>query len=116
VLSERILLATIALGLLGCVAGCNSEPQTPPQAKPAAAPAATSASTDDKLPGLAELSEADRKAAERQKICPVTGERLGSMGKPYKITVKGREIFLCCDGCKEAIEKDPDKYLKKLDP
>ena len=61
------------------------------------------------------LDEADRKLAEKQKFCPVSGELLGSMGKPYKIKVKNRELFLCCDGCEDEVKKDPEKYLKKLD-
>ena len=63
---------------------------------------------------LAELSEADRAAAEQQRICPVTDEPLGSMGTPVKITVKGREVFLCCAGCEGSINDDPDTYLTKL--
>lgn len=65
--------------------------------------------------GLAELSEEDRAVAVKQKICPVSGELLGSMGAPIKVTVKEREVFLCCAGCKGAITEDPDKYLAKLD-
>jgi len=64
--------------------------------------------------GLAELDEADRAAAAKQRVCPVTGELLGSMGKPYKVVVKGQTVFLCCPGCEEAIKNDPDKYLAKL--
>jgi YHS domain-containing protein len=64
---------------------------------------------------LAQLSPEDRAAAEEQQICPVSGAKLGSMDKPYKVTVKGREVFLCCDGCEDAIKSDPDKYLAKLD-
>jgi YHS domain-containing protein len=52
--------------------------------------------------------------AEKQKVCPVSGERLGAMDKPVKITVKGQTVFLCCAGCENAIKKDPDKYLAKL--
>ena len=63
---------------------------------------------------LSKLSAADRAAAEKQKICPVTGELLGSMGTPRKITVKGRDVFLCCQGCEATFKKDPDKYLAKL--
>ena len=37
------------------------------------------------------------------------------MGKPYKITLKGRVVFLCCHGCEEEVKKDPETYLKKLD-
>ncbi len=63
---------------------------------------------------LAELSAADRTAAEKQKICPVSGELLGSMGTPRKVTINGRVVFLCCRGCQATFKKDPDKYLAKL--
>jgi YHS domain-containing protein len=92
------------------ISGCGASPS--PDAKPEAAAAAVK---PDKLPaGLAELSEADRALALKQKVCPVSGELLGSMGKPFKVTVKGQTFFLCCDGCQDDLKKDPDKYLAKL--
>ena len=68
---------------------------------------------------LAELPAADQAAAEKQGACPVSGERLGSMGKPVKIAVKDskgqdHEVFLCCSGCEDTIKNDPDTYLAKL--
>lgn len=63
---------------------------------------------------LAKLSNADRAAVEKQATCLVGDGKLGAMGVPIKITVKGQDVWLCCDGCKDAIEKDPDKYLAKL--
>jgi len=64
---------------------------------------------------LAKLSTEDRAIAEKQKICPVSGAKLGGdMGVPVKVSVKGRDVFLCCAGCKGEIESDPDKYLAKL--
>ena len=48
------------------------------------------------------------------RFLPVTGDVLGAQGKPYKVTVKRRTVFLCCPDCKEAITKNPDKYLAKL--
>jgi YHS domain-containing protein len=64
---------------------------------------------------LAELSPEDRALAERQKICPVGGEPLGSMGTPIKLTVEGREVFICCAACEDALREDPETYLSKLD-
>jgi hypothetical protein len=49
------------------------------------------------------------------KTCVVTGEKLGEMGKPYVFTHEGREIKLCCKGCLRAFNKEPAKYLKKLE-
>ena len=76
----------------------------------------TDAAPADAAKGLAELSDADRAAAEKQRVCPVSGLVLGTMGKPYKVTVKGKTVFLCCPACEEKIMKDPDKYLEKLTP
>ena len=73
------------------------------------APAATQAAD-----GLKELSAEDRAAAEKQRVCPVSGEVLGAMGKPYKITVQGRTVFLCCSGCEAEFRKHPDKYFAKM--
>lgn len=74
----------------------------------------TDAAPADAAKGLAQLSDADRAAAAKQRTCPVSGDLLGSEGKPYKVTVKGRTVFLCCPDCKDAITKNPDKYLAKL--
>ena len=63
---------------------------------------------------LSQLSADDRALAEKQKVCPVSGEPLGSMGKPYKVTVNGRDVFLCCQGCEGKIKGSPDEYLAKL--
>ena len=63
---------------------------------------------------LSKLSADDRALAEKQKVCPVSGQSLGAMGKPYKITVNGQEVFLCCQGCEGEIKGNPEKYLAKL--
>lgn len=47
--------------------------------------------------------------------CLVSGEKLGSMGEPIIINHEGHEIKFCCDSCVPKFEKDPAKYLSKLD-
>lgn len=47
--------------------------------------------------------------------CLVTGEKLGGMGDPYVFVHKGQQIKLCCKGCLKDFEKDPAKYLKKIE-
>jgi hypothetical protein len=64
---------------------------------------------------MAELDDADRTAALAQKICPVSDEPLGSMGTPLKVDVAGRTVFICCDGCRDSLLKEPEKFLAKLD-
>lgn len=53
-----------------------------------------------------------KKAA--QTVCPVSGEKLGSMGKPFVHKYKDQEVQMCCKGCLKDFEKDPAKYLKKM--
>ncbi len=53
-------------------------------------------------------------AIARQKICPVSGKKLGLMGRPVKTTVNGRDVYVCCRGCTNALQKDPAKYLARI--
>jgi Cu(I)/Ag(I) efflux system membrane fusion protein len=55
-----------------------------------------------------------RLLVERQKICPVTGAPLDSMGGPVRVEVAGRVVFICCKGCEAELRSDPAKYLSKL--
>jgi hypothetical protein len=50
------------------------------------------------------------------KVCIVSDEELGSMGKPVVFVHKGQEIKICCKGCRKDFDKDPEKHLKKLAP
>ena len=49
-------------------------------------------------------------AIARQKICPVSGKPLGSMGDPVAVDVDGQRVFVCCAGCVNAVKADPAKY------
>jgi len=64
--------------------------------------------------GLAKLSEEDRAAAEKQHMCPVTGEMLGTMGAPIKLTLNDQDVWICCNGCRKKAEADPDAIIAKL--
>ena len=54
-------------------------------------------------------------AAYPLQTCVVSGEKLGSMGKAYVHSHEGREVQFCCKGCLKDFNKDPQKYLKKID-
>jgi membrane fusion protein, copper/silver efflux system len=66
------------------------------------------------IAALSQLSAEDRGVAESQRICPVTMMVLGSMGKPEKVRVNGKVIFICCEGCRKRLLANPDEYLRKL--
>jgi YHS domain-containing protein len=37
------------------------------------------------------------------------------MGDPYVFTHAGREVKLCCKACLKDFNKDPAKYVKKME-
>ena len=50
------------------------------------------------------------------KTCVVSGEKLdGDMGKPFVYEYKGREIKFCCKACQKDFDKNPAKFIKKLE-
>jgi hypothetical protein len=59
----------------------------------------------------AKATNADQKAIDAQKTCPVSGEGLGSMGTPIKVMRGERSVFLCCPQCVRKVEAEPDKFL-----
>ncbi len=63
---------------------------------------------------LSQLSDEDRQLAEVQRVCPIAGVPLGSMGTPVKVDVEGTSVFICCEGCRANLLKNPQKYLEKL--
>lgn len=64
---------------------------------------------------LPKLQKVVRTVVE-QEICPVTRAKLGSMGDPLSVDVKGEAVWLCCDGCTDKIKAEPDRYLSALAP
>lgn len=63
---------------------------------------------------LAGLSPEDRELAEQQEFCPVSEFRLGKMGKPIKVAVDGRQVFICCEGCRKQLLSEPEKHFEYL--
>ena len=63
--------------------------------------------------------EADHKQGDEsasaeisQKICPVMGNPIDP---EVSIEHKGRKVYFCCKPCIEKFEKEPAKYLAKLE-
>ena len=123
VISTVLLSVSIlVLGLVGCSSngGSSAVPSTPPADAHAghdhAGHHADPGESDmDKMKAeLAKLSPEDAAAAQRQHMCPVSGEMLGTMGAPLKIDVKDQQVWICCEGCKDKLLASPDEYLAKL--
>ena len=73
---------------------------------------------------LIRVTEKDKEWAAKARasytldVCPVSNEKLGSMGgaPEYIYRVEGkpdRLVIFCCSGCDEDFLKDPEKYLSK---
>jgi hypothetical protein len=89
------------------VAGCQDKP-SPSTATPADVEA-------DIRVNLARLGPEDQRVAEQQKYCPLMeGVRLGEMGRPCKVTVKGVSAFVCCENCARAAQDEPDRALAQI--
>lgn len=63
---------------------------------------------------LDRLSEADRRLAERQVLCPIADQPLGSMGLPQRLELDGEVVFLCCKNCEEKAREDPKRIADKV--
>lgn len=64
--------------------------------------------------GCASTSEKSSASAKAYplKTCIVTDDELDKDSPSF--VHNGQEVKICCDGCKEDFDKEPDKYLKKL--
>jgi membrane fusion protein, copper/silver efflux system len=71
--------------------------------------------SDSDRRNLAKLPAADRRLAEKQAICPVTGKPLGSMGVPHKLDVGGKTLFVCCRACESQVRSDPEAAWKAIE-
>ncbi len=102
----------VAMGFL--ITGCADS--SAPPAKEVTSSAPTSGPEAKIEAAINELPEADRALAKAQKFCAVSVKgRLGSMGKPVKIELDGKPVFLCCDGCEDEARKDAAKTLAKVE-
>lgn len=105
------VLTVLALSLATCgMVGCGE--------KSAPAPAASAGQAEDPKTAaeIAKLPEEEQAIATAQKFCAVeTNSALGSMGKPFKVMIEGKPVFLCCAGCEDEALKEPQKTLAKVE-
>jgi hypothetical protein len=76
---------------------------TSPAKAPKTSPSAPSSPSPD-----------DQQVIAKQKICPVSGGALDSMGGPVKLVIDGRVVFICCKDCEKQLRQKAALYLQKL--
>ena len=66
---------------------------------------------------MAKADDSTKPAPKPDKMttCPVSGDKVGEMGKPFVFEYQGHEVKLCCKDCKKDFDKDPAKYMKKVE-
>jgi YHS domain-containing protein len=123
------LIAALGLMLAGCA---KKEQTTPPPARAPspAAPAKEQAAqqTAEQAPQQAQqaavkvtqqvVQEANQvkttaqQVAAEQTVCPVMKGQ--PIDKAIFVEYKGKKVYFCCQSCKAAFEKEPEKYVKDL--
>jgi YHS domain-containing protein len=70
----------------------------------------------DKPKGPTTRPAATQPAAAKpvNKTCPVEGKD-HEIDPKVTVVYKGKTIGFCCKDCQEEFEKDPDKFIKRLD-
>jgi hypothetical protein len=102
------------VALIGCTKSTESPKGEPNQVPAKAAKEQNEEETKIQV-ALAKLSDADRPLALAQKFCPIQKTRLGTMGKPDRIELNCRPVFLCCSGCEDDARADPKKTLDQVE-
>ncbi len=93
-----------------CCGGCDEDfKKDPPKYMAIIAKELDAAKEKDKGKKKDDGKEKEKKLNAK---CPVTDD---DADKAITTTYKGRTIAFCCKGCIEDFEKDPKKYLAKLD-
>jgi YHS domain-containing protein len=92
----------LALLLLGC--GQKTERQAAPASQSETAKTAQQAQTTPDASKVYPIN-----------WCVVSGEELGTMGAPVVYDYQGRTIKFCCKSCIKIFEKEPARYIAKLD-
>jgi hypothetical protein len=112
-MSRSILWGSI-VGLSFAVLGCGSKPSPPANTESHHSHEYTTHEETEVDEAFAKLSREDREAAIAQKMCPVSDQALGSMGTPIKVTVEGRDMFVCCAGCVDELKSKFAEYEAKI--
>ncbi len=58
---------------------------------------------------------AEKAVEAGNKICPISGAEVGSMGDGFPVEHEGKTYNLCCAGCAKKFNEDPAAAIKKID-
>jgi RND family efflux transporter MFP subunit len=101
----------------GCIEQAKANPentlQQAEQLRRKSAPAPSAHPEEDEIQkALAKMSPNERRLAERQRYCPISHERLGSMGVPVLLHLQGKTVFVCCNSCVSRAQATATEVLR----
>jgi YHS domain-containing protein len=106
-----LLLTTIALATL---VGCKKKTEPAPAVK------MDMSKTAEQDADQAKQTAADAKKAGEAAVAAVTEQTKcpllpnNPIDKKVFVEYKGKKVYFCCEDCKAAFNKDPEKYVKDL--
>lgn len=114
-----LVVLLLSLFLVGCQVRSDRNLPNAKQETPKGTERNGKAEGDDEAEiqaARAELPAEDRQLVDAQDFCPIMeDQRLGAMGKPYKVMIKDQPVFLCCKGCQRKALADPEKTLARVE-
>ncbi len=60
------------------------------------------------------IAAVEQKAKDETVKCAMSGKGIKKSEVKSSCEYKGKTYYFCCDDCKEAFAKDPEKYVKKM--
>ena len=102
--------------LFVCCEGCIGEVKENPRQYLEKTAALVQASRQQRRPQVNVFwaVQNDDTAIRAQGVCPVMNQPLGAHGRPLKVVIDGRPIFVCCQGCIDKAVQNRDFYFSKL--
>ncbi|MBT4482122.1 MAG: YHS domain-containing protein [Candidatus Latescibacteria bacterium] len=100
------ILVTFSLLAFSILSGCSKETQP----KPEDSTHVHENGTAHEHGSVDEEETAD--ASKSQKICPVMG---GKINNTIYADYEGKRTYLCCAACLDEFNKNPEKYINKLE-
>ena len=101
--------------LLALVLGACGERTAPVPTATSGAPApAPAAAPDAAAKPQHEMKKIAGSPDYPLQTCVISGHSLTEMGKPVAYSYDGTEVQFCCPDCVEEFQKEPEKYLAKV--
>lgn len=117
--SNTLLIATTFIGLTFFIGGCSKSEDKASNTK---SPVTNTSHDHDHAGHDAHATDnygkdADTVSSDAYPLttCVISGEKLGSHGKPFDLVIQGRTVRLCCESCVDEVKADPAVVFSKID-